>query len=114
MIADTFPGCRTQFGDSTGDHRNYRANFDKIREHLPFETRYDVARGAQQLLEVFRAVDMSTELFESRGHTRIKQIQHLLGTGQIDARFFWVRPPTSVEPPAEPSPAPGSAPAVSA
>ncbi len=93
IIADTFPGCRTQFGDSSGDNRNYRANFDKIREYLPFETRYDVARGAQQLLEVFRAVEMSTELFESRGHTRLKQIKHLLETGQIDARFFWVHPP---------------------
>lgn len=91
IIAETFPGCRTQFGDSSGDHRNYRANFDKIRERLPeFETRYDVARGAQQLLEVFRAVDMTTELFEFRGHTRIKQIQHLLSTGQIDDRFFWI------------------------
>ncbi len=96
IIAEAFPGCRTQFGDSSGDHRNYRANFDKIREHLPFETRYDVARGAQQLLDVFRAVDMSTELFESRGHTRIKQIQHLLATGQIDERFFWVRAPPAL------------------
>jgi len=91
IIAETFPGCRLQFGDSSGDHRNYRANFDKIHERLPgFETRYDVARGAQQLLEVFRAVDMTTELFEFRGHTRIKQIQHLLATGQIDDRFFWI------------------------
>jgi nucleoside-diphosphate-sugar epimerase len=96
IIADVFPGCRTEFGDSSGDHRNYRANFDKIREHLPFETRYDVRRGAQQLLEVFQAVEMSTELFESRGHTRIKQIQHLLSTGQIDAKFFWVREPAPV------------------
>ena len=93
MIADTFPGCRTEFGDSTGDHRNYRANFDKIHERLGFETRYDVARGARQLLEVFQAVDMSTELFEWRGHTRIKQIRHLLATGQIDERFFWIRTP---------------------
>jgi nucleoside-diphosphate-sugar epimerase len=101
IIADIFPGCRTQFGDSTGDHRNYRANFDKIREHLPFETRYDVRRGAQQLLDVFSAVEMSTELFEFRGHTRIKQIQHLLATGQIDARFYWVREPRSEPLPAD-------------
>ena len=32
---------------------------------------------------------MSTELFESRGHTRIKQIQHLLSTGQVDASLYW-------------------------
>lgn len=108
IIADVFPGCRTEFGDSSGDHRNYRANFDKIREHLPFETRYDVRRGAEQLLEVFQAVEMSTELFESRGHTRIKQIQHLLSTGQIDARFFWVRRPTPDDLEEQPSAAPGS------
>jgi hypothetical protein len=83
------------FGNSTGDHRNYRANFDKIRDRLGFVTRYDVAAGARQLLEVFEAVDMSPELFEFRGHTRIKQIQHLLATGQIDEKFFWVRAPGS-------------------
>jgi len=94
QISDTFPGCRLEIGDSTGDNRNYKANFDKIHERLPgFETRYDVARGARQLLEVFQAVDMSTELFEFRGHTRIKQIQHLLATRQIDDHFYWIDPP---------------------
>ena len=94
IISETFPGCRLVVGDSTGDHRNYKANFDKIHERLPgFETRYDVARGARQLLEVFQAVDMSTELFEFRGHTRIKQIRHLLETRQIDDHYYWIDPP---------------------
>ena len=48
QISEAFPGCRLEIGDSTGDNRNYKANFDKIHERLPgFETRYDVARGAQ-------------------------------------------------------------------
>ena len=109
IISDTLPGCRLQIGDSTGDHRNYRANFDKIHERLPsFECRYDVARGAQQLIDVFRAISMSTETFEFRGHTRIKQIKHLLATGQIDERLFWIDPPGGVfregvvDPPLEP------------
>lgn len=94
VISDTFPGCRLEIGDSRGDARNYKANFDKIHERLPgFEVRYDVARTARQLLEVFRAVQMDTDLFEFRGHTRIKQIQHLLATRQIDDRFFWIEPP---------------------
>lgn len=96
IIAEVFPGCRTEFGDSSGDSRNYRANFDKIHEQLGFEALHDVAWGARQLLEVFQAVEMSTELFESRGHTRIKQIRHLLESGQIDPRFFWVRQPGTV------------------
>ncbi len=91
IISDTFPGCSLSVGDSRGDNRNYRANFDKIHERLPgFECRYDVRRGAQQLLDVFRAVGMTTELFEFRGHTRIKQMQHLLATQQIDDRFYWL------------------------
>ena len=103
IIAETFTGCDLVVGDSRGDHRNYRANFDKIHERLPaFACRYDIARGAGQLLDVFRAVDMSTETFEFRGHTRIKQIRHLLATRQIDDRFFWLdqggSPPAARDP----------------
>jgi nucleoside-diphosphate-sugar epimerase len=91
IISDTFPGCELVFGDSAGDQRNYRANFDKIHERLPgFECRYDVARGAKQLLDVFRAISMTTNEFEFRGHTRIKQIKHLLETCQIDDHFYWL------------------------
>jgi len=45
---------------------------------------------------VFQAIDMSTELFEFRGHTRIKQIKHLLETKQIDDHFYWLDPPGRV------------------
>jgi len=93
IVDAAFPGCQMAFGDSTGDRRSYRADFDKIHDRLPFAVRYDVAAGVEQLREVFRAVDMSSELFASRGHSRIKQMQHLLSTGQIDSRFFWVRRP---------------------
>ena len=94
IISETFPGCRLEIGDSTGDHRNYKANFDKIHERLPgFECRIDVARGARQLLDVFRAVEMTTDQFEFRGHTRIKQIKHLLATHQIDDHFYWINQP---------------------
>jgi nucleoside-diphosphate-sugar epimerase len=93
IVSETFPGCRLSVGDSTGDHRNYRVNFDKIHERLSgFECRFDVARGARQLLDVFRAVELTPELFEFRGYTRIKQIQYLLATRQIDDRYFWLDP----------------------
>ena len=45
--------------------------------------------GARQLLKIFQAIDMPRELFESKSHTRLKQIQHLIATKQIDADFFW-------------------------
>jgi len=91
IIAETFPGCSLSIGDSTGDHRNYRVNFDKIHARLPgFACRFDVASGARQLLDVFRAVDLTAELFTFRAYTRIEQIQYLLATRQIDDRYFWL------------------------
>jgi hypothetical protein len=32
---------------------------------------------------------MPRDLFESRAHTRLKQIHYLIDTGQIDQDFFW-------------------------
>ena len=32
---------------------------------------------------------MSREIFDFRAYTRLKQLQHLLRTGQIDQQFFW-------------------------
>ena len=90
IISDTFPDCELSIGDRGGDKRDYRVNFDKIKNTVPgFECEWDVPKGAQQLLEVFDRIKLSKELFESPHHTRLKQINHLLETGQIDANFFW-------------------------
>ncbi len=90
VISQTFPGCELTVGDSSADTRNYRANFDKINSQLPgFRCRFDIHEGARELLHTFQRIDLTKELFLFRGHTRIKQIRHLLDTGQIDDRFFW-------------------------
>ena len=94
IISRTFPGCDLSIGDSSSDTRNYRANFDKINTRLPgFRCRFDVAAGAEELLRTFEQIGLTRELFAFRGHTRIKQIQHLLDTGQIDDRYFWTVSP---------------------
>jgi len=90
-VSDTFPGCQLQLGTRGDDKRDYRVNFDKINSKLPgFKCKYNVAAGARQLLKIFQAIDMRKDLFESRNHTRLKQIEHLIATKQIDADFFWV------------------------
>jgi hypothetical protein len=38
---------------------------------------------------VFERIEMSGEIFKHRGYTRLKQLEHLIRTGQIDADFFW-------------------------
>lgn len=93
-IAETvgaeFPGCEVSFGEPSADNRSYRVSFAKIREVLPgFETDWDAAAGAAQLHRVFEQIQLDTETFTGRGHTRLAQIEHLLKTGQVDPQLFW-------------------------
>jgi nucleoside-diphosphate-sugar epimerase len=90
IVSDTFPGCTLAMGTRGGDKRDYRVNFDKINSTLPgFKCKFTVPMGARQLLKIFQAIEMTPEVFQSKGHTRLKQIQYLLATKQIDADFFW-------------------------
>jgi len=90
IVADVFPGCRLSFGEQGADNRSYRVNFDKINSQLPgFRCDWDARRGAQQLYELFKRIDLTHEQFAGRGHTRLKQLEYLIRTGQIDEMFFW-------------------------
>ncbi len=105
LIADIFPDCTLSMGTLTGtDTRSYRVNFDKIRAVLPgFRCNWNAEDGIRQLREVFEHIDLSEEVFLSRGFTRLKQIQYLLASGQIDPDFFWR--PLTVQPHAAATPA---------
>ena len=95
-VAEVFPGCELTFGDNAGDNRSYKVNFDKIASTLPgYASDWDVRRGAQQLHDVFAAIDLDPETFTGRGHTRLKQLEHLIRTKQLDADLFWTTPPAS-------------------
>jgi nucleoside-diphosphate-sugar epimerase len=90
IVGEVFPGCQVTFGPPSPDNRSYRVSFEKIRKHLPsFKCRWDARRGAQQLLDLFRRVDMTGEVFQYRTFTRLKQLEYLIRTQQIDSSFFW-------------------------
>ena len=56
-----------------------------------------LARGAQQLRQIFDQIDMTPEVFTGRSFTRLKQLEYLIRTNQIDQDFFW-RPDASAAP----------------
>jgi nucleoside-diphosphate-sugar epimerase len=90
MIATVFPGCTMTLGQSDGDNRSYRVCFDKIHNRLPgFSCQWDAKKGAQELLTVFQQVHLTEETFFSRHFTRLKQLQHLINSGQLDPSLFW-------------------------
>jgi nucleoside-diphosphate-sugar epimerase len=90
IVAEEFPGAELTFGQANSDNRSYRVAFDKIGDVFPsFKAQWDVAAGAAQLHRVFESIAMDSETFHGRGHTRLKQIEHLLKTGQVNERLFW-------------------------
>jgi nucleoside-diphosphate-sugar epimerase len=94
IVGKVFPGCAVSFGSPSPDNRSYRVSFAKIQKHLPsFRCRWDARRGAEQLLELFRRIELTEEMFQYRSFTRLKQLQYLIRTRQIDDNFFWNRPP---------------------
>ena len=97
IVGAAFPGCEVTFGDNAGDNRSYKVNFDKIASQLPgYASDWDAERGAQQLGEVFTTIDLDEATFTGRGHTRLKQLEHLMRTKQIDDQMFWTKPAGSI------------------
>lgn len=89
-VAAAFPGCELSFGEPGADNRSYKVNFDKIESVLPgYKADWSAADGAKQMHDVFQSIQMEPETFTGRGHTRLKQIQHLMRTGQVDDQLFW-------------------------
>jgi nucleoside-diphosphate-sugar epimerase len=91
IVAGVFQGCKVTFAPGGGpDTRTYRVSFARAAKELPgFSCDWDLERGARELRDLFDQVDLSEETFRFRGFTRLKQIEYLLRTGQIDESFYW-------------------------
>jgi nucleoside-diphosphate-sugar epimerase len=90
IVSETFPGCSLTLGKSDGDNRSYKVSFEKIKQVLPsFQAHHTARMGAEQLRELFERIEMPAETFEYRAFTRLKQLQHLIRTKQVDTEFFW-------------------------
>jgi len=90
IIGEEFPGCEVTLGPSGKDNRSYRVSFDKIAARLPnFKARWTARAGAKELRRLFERIEMSTETYEFRAFTRLKQLLYLQRTGQVDQDLFW-------------------------
>lgn len=90
IIAEEFRGCEVTTGPSSGDNRSYRVSFDRIHAELPgFKCRYTARDGARQLHDLFTRIRMPAETYQFRAFTRLKQLNYLLSTGQVDDDLYW-------------------------
>ncbi|HKU97898.1 MAG TPA: SDR family oxidoreductase [Vineibacter sp.] len=89
-IGEAFPNCKIEFGNNAGDNRSYRVSFDKIHSMLPgFRCAWTAARGARQMRSLFEHIAMTEPEFNAPPFTRLRQLQKLLDTKQIDSDFYW-------------------------
>jgi nucleoside-diphosphate-sugar epimerase len=88
--AEVFVGCEVSSGPAAADNRSYRVSFDKIAARLPgFVCRWSARQGIQELRDLFERIEFSRETYEFRAFTRLKELNYLSRTGQIDENFFW-------------------------
>jgi len=91
IVAETVPGCRVEYAPDGGpDKRCYRVSCEKIRRALPgYRPQWTARRGAQELFDAYRAADLKFEDVENGPYIRMKQIQRLLKSGQLEASLRW-------------------------
>jgi nucleoside-diphosphate-sugar epimerase len=91
IVAEIVPNCEIEFAPGGGpDKRCYRVNCDKIRRLLPsFQPEWTAQKGAKELYDAYRAVDLTFEDVEKGTYVRMEQIKRLLGSGRLDHCLYW-------------------------
>ncbi|OZB19939.1 MAG: NAD-dependent dehydratase [Rhodobacterales bacterium 34-62-10] len=90
IVANEFPGCELEVGEPSADNRSYRVNFDKIGKVLPdFKCQWTAEKGAAQLHNIFRQIDMKEEDFRAPPYTRLKMLMKHRAAGLLDPKLYW-------------------------
>lgn len=71
------------------DSRSYRVNFDRFESVSKLKPQWDLDKGIQHLLEVYREHGFKERDFRGRKFTRLNQIRHLSETQQLDKELRW-------------------------
>jgi nucleoside-diphosphate-sugar epimerase len=91
-VRDVVPGSTLTFAGQGGgaDNRSYRVSFDLLPNLVPdFQPRWNVAAGAVELRDAYRAANLQLEDFKGRRYVRLAQLKHLLDGGELDSTLRW-------------------------
>jgi nucleoside-diphosphate-sugar epimerase len=90
FVKAAYPECELSFGDSGSDNRSYRVSFQKIANGLPgFRCSHRAEEGALELRDLFDRIMLDASRFGFRAFTRLRQLEYLLKSGQLDESFYW-------------------------
>jgi nucleoside-diphosphate-sugar epimerase len=90
IVNQLLPEAKVEYVGKNPDPRNYRVSFRKIHEALPgFRPRWNARAGARQLLEGYREVGLTSEVFTGPSYTRLLRLKSLLNDGRLDDSLRW-------------------------
>jgi nucleoside-diphosphate-sugar epimerase len=91
IVAETVPGCHVEYAQDGGpDKRCYRVTCEKIRRMVPgFQPQWTARKGAQELYDAYRDSGLTSEDIERGRYIRMRRIQDLLKTGDIQSSLRW-------------------------
>jgi len=91
IVTETVPGCKLEVLANPGaDQRTYKADFGKFARLFPdFSFKWSANQGAKELYETFKKVGLTYDQFIDKRFTRLKWLQHLLDSCQLDPSLRW-------------------------
>ena len=90
-IERALPGAEVEYARDAGpDARDYRVSFAKAeRELTGFVPQWTVARAVDELLDVYRRVQLTIDDIAGPRFARIARLRELLEEGAVDAGLRW-------------------------
>ena len=89
--ARAVPGCDLTFTGEHTDNRSYRVSFEKILSTLKdyYKPEWNLDKGGKELVEFFKQVHFTEEMFRGRDTVRLKQISYLQENGKLSNDLRW-------------------------
>lgn len=87
-------GCSLVFtGEHGPDSRTYKVSFKKILSVLKdyYKPEWDLIKGGKELVEFFRRINFTEEMFRGRLCNRLPQLKHLVEDKMVDNNLFWIK-----------------------
>ncbi|MBN1468008.1 MAG: NAD(P)-dependent oxidoreductase [Fusobacteriaceae bacterium] len=85
-------GCSLVFTREHGpDSRTYKVSFKKILNVLKdyYKPEWDLTKGGKELVEFFKKVNFTEEMFRGKMCNRLPQLKYLVDNKNLDANLFW-------------------------
>jgi len=85
-------GCEIVIVGSYTDARTYKVSFKKILTTLKdyFNPNWDLDNGGRELIEYFKEIHFSENMFRNRYFKRLNQLEYLKNNNLIDDNLRWI------------------------